>query len=137
MRMPAAEVRLHVTRDHDHRDRVEGRVGDAGRGIRQARTEVREHDAGLAGGARVAVGRVRGNLLVPRGDEPDAALAERIEQADHRVPAQPEHDFDAKPLQVVRHLVRGDARAGRGLGPFDGGLRDCGHGALAGSGCPR
>ena len=81
MRMPAVEVGRDVAGDHDHRDRVERGVGDAGRGVGQARAEVRQHDAGLARGARVAVGGMRRDLLVPRRDEPDAALAERVEEA--------------------------------------------------------
>ena len=72
----------------------------------------------LAGGTRVAIGGVRGNLFMPGRDEPDAALAEGIEQGDDRVAAQPEHDLDAQPLEVLGQQVGGDTGAGgrRGWG---------------------
>ena len=62
---------------------------------------MREQHAGLAGRARVAVGGVRGDLLVARRDEPDPALAERVEERDVRVAAQAEDDLDAEPLEIL------------------------------------
>jgi hypothetical protein len=70
---------------------------------------MREHDAGLAARARVAVGSVRGHLLVPRRHKADAAPAQRIEQRDYRVAAQPEDDLDADSLEVLGELIRRDA----------------------------
>ena len=112
VRMPAVEVRLHVAGDHDHRDRVERGVGDAGRGVGQARTEMGEQHAGLAGRARVAVGGVRRDLFVARADEADAAAAERVEHADHGVAGQPEDHLDAEALEIVGQQVRGESRLG-------------------------
>ena len=43
--------------------------------------EMRQQHADLAGRARVAVGGMRRDLLVPRRDEADPALAERVEEA--------------------------------------------------------
>ena len=80
VRMPAVVVRRHVAGDHDHRNRVERGVGDAGGGIGQARAQMRQQHADLAGRARVAVGGVRRHLLVAGRDEADAALAERVEE---------------------------------------------------------
>ena len=110
MRMPPVVVRLHVAGDDDHRNRIERGVGHAGGRVGQAGPEMRQHDARLAGGARIAVGRVRRDLFVPRRDEPDAALAERVEQRDDRVAAEAEDHLDAEALEVVGQLIRGDAR---------------------------
>ena len=129
MRMPSVEVRLHVAGDHDHRNRIERRVGHAGRRVRQSGPEMRQHDAGLAGGARVAIGGVRRGLLVPGRHEPDAALAERIEHPDDGVPAQAEHHLDAELLEVVGDLVRGDALPGGGGDACHGALVECAHGS--------
>ncbi len=122
VRMASLKVRLHVSGDDDHRDRVERRVGHAGGGVGQARAEMRQHHTGLPGGARIAVGGMRRNLFMSRRDELDPALAERVEQRDHRVTAQTKDHLHAQPLEVVRELVRGDARACSRLGAFHRGL---------------
>ena len=44
VRVLAVVVRRHVAGDHDHRDRVERRVGDTGRRIGEAGAQVRQHD---------------------------------------------------------------------------------------------
>ena len=88
--------------------------------VGQSGTEVRQQHARLAGRARVAVGGVRRDLLVARRDEPDAALAERVEQRDDRVAAQAEDHLDAEALEVLGQQVRGDPRVRRLLGPVDG-----------------
>ena len=108
VRVAAEVVRRHVAGDHDHRDRIERRVGDAGARVGQPRTEVRQQHAGLAGRARVAVGGVGRHLFVARRDEPDAALPERVEQRDDRVPAQAEDHLDAEALEILGQQVRGD-----------------------------
>ena len=82
-------------------------------------------DAGLARRARVAVGGVRGDLLVARRDEADAALAERVEERDDRVAAQPEDHLDAEALEVLGQQVRRDARLGLRLDASDGGCWLC------------
>ena len=66
---------------------------------------MRQHDAGLAGHARVAVGGVRRGLLVTRRDEPDAALAERVEHARSRCGR-----TDRRPPR--RRAARGSRRSG-------------------------
>ena len=111
VRVTAVVVRRDVAGDDDHRNRVERGIGHARRGVREPRAEVAEHHAHLAGRARVAIGRVRGELLVPRRDEPDLALLERVEHPDHRVAAESEDDLDADPLEVLGDQVRGDPRA--------------------------
>ena len=111
MRVTAVKVRLDVAGDHDHRNGIERGVCHAGRGIREARPEMRQHHARLTGDARVAVCGVRGDLLVPGRHKPHPALAERIQHADHGVAAEPEHDLHADLFQVLGHLVGGDARA--------------------------
>ena len=114
--MAAVVMGRNVAGDHNHRDRIERGVGDAGCGIGQARAEMAQHHAGSPGGARVAVGRVRRDLFVAARDEPDAALAERIEHRDVRVAAEAEDDFDAEPLEILHHQVGGDAGRGRAWG---------------------
>jgi hypothetical protein len=123
VRMPAVVVAGNVASDHHHRNRIEGRVGDAGRGVGEAGAEVRHQHPDLARRARVTVGGVRGDLLVPGGDEADLALAERIEESDDGVAAQPEHHLDAEALEIVGEQVRRDARAGCRRDALDGRLR--------------
>ena len=131
VRMAAVEVRLHVAGDHDHRDRVERGVGDAGRGVGQARAQVGEQHARLAGGPGIAVGGVCRDLLVARADVADAAAAQRVEHPDHRVAGQPEHHFDAEPLEIVGEQVGGEARLGRGRQRFRDDVDGCAHGGAS------
>ena len=126
VRVPAVVVGLHVAGDDDHRDRVERGVGDAGGGVGQARAEVRQHDARLARGAGVAVGGVRRHLLVPSADEADAALAQRVEEADDRMAAQPEDHLDAEAFEVLGEQVGRDPRRRRG-GPRHSGVAVLAH----------
>ena len=122
VRVPAVVIGRDVAGDHDHRDRVERRIGHAGCGVGQAGAEVRQHDAGLARRARVAVGGMRGDLLVAGRDEPDAALAERVEKADDGVAAQAEDHLDAEALEVFGQQIRRDACPGSRRGALDRGL---------------
>ena len=82
VRMAAVVMRRHVARDDDHRDRIERGIGDAGRGVGQAR-------ARDASAARPACRR-RARSRRPRAPRPARggvemkrmlALAERVEQA--------------------------------------------------------
>ena len=84
------------------------------RGVGQPGPEMRQQHAGLAGGARVAVGGVRRDLLVTRRDEPDPALPERVEERDDRVAAQAEDHLDAEALEILGQQIRRDARLRRG-----------------------
>ena len=90
MRMPAVVVRRHVAGNDDHRNRIERGVRDTGAGVRQPGSEMREEHTRFTGRARVAVGGVRRDLLVPRRDEADPALAERVEERDDGVAAEAE-----------------------------------------------
>ena len=75
MRMAAVVMRGNVSGNHHHGDRIERGVGNAGGGICQSRTKMREQNARLTRRARVAIGGMRCNLFVPRGDEANLALA--------------------------------------------------------------
>jgi hypothetical protein len=86
-------------------------VATTGDCVHQARTDVGQEYAGLAGGAGVAVGGVRGGLLVPGDDELDGARTDRVEQCDVRVAAGAEDILDAVGLQLGDHRLRpGQAR---------------------------
>ena len=66
----AAEARLgHLAGDHEDGRRRGVRRADPGGRVEQARARDHQRGAELTGGAGVAVGHVRGRLLVPRGDE--------------------------------------------------------------------
>ena len=132
VRMAAEVVRRHVAGNHHHRDRIERGVGDAGGGVGQSGTEMRQQHAGLARRARVAVGGVGRDLLVARRHEADPALSERVEERDDRVPAQAEDHLDAEALEILGQQVRGDPGLGRLLGPIDGVRRSCAHTAIPG-----
>ena len=56
--------RGHLAGDDHHRDRVHVGRGDAGDGIGHARARSDQSHAHVTGGARIAVGRVHGGLLV-------------------------------------------------------------------------
>ena len=115
----AVVVGRHVAGDHDHRDRVQGGVGHAGGGVGQSRPEVREQHARLARGARVAVRGMGGHLLVARGDEPDPALSQRVQEGDHGVPAQAEDHLDPQAFQVFGQQIGRDARLRPARRPID------------------
>ncbi len=107
VRMLAVVVARNVAGDDDHRHRVERGVRHAGGRVGEARTEVRQHDRRLFLRAGVAVGRVRGDLLVPDVDELDLlALLQRGQHRDVRVAAQPEDVLDAARFEVLHQLVR-------------------------------
>ncbi len=86
----------------------------------------------LPDAARVAISGVRGNLLVPRRHEPDAAFPERVEEGDDRVPAQAEDHLDAEALEIFGQQVRSDPGVRRLFGPIDGMRRNCAHTAIPG-----
>ena len=102
----AVIVRRHVAGNDHHRDRVERGVGYPGGGVGQAGREVREQDGGLLGGAGVAVGGVRRNLLVPGVDELDlGALRQGGEDRNIGVPAQPKNVLDTPRFKILDQLV--------------------------------
>ena len=57
---------------------------------------------------------MRRHLFVARRDEPDAALAERVEKRDDGVAAEAEDHLDAEALEILGQQVRRDSRPGRG-----------------------
>ena len=105
VRVATEVVRRHVAGDHDHRDAVEGGVGDAGGAVGEAGTEVAEQHCGSAGDSGVAVGGVGGDLLVPDVDELDRAAGHRREDGDVGVPAQPEDVTDTAALEGADELL--------------------------------
>jgi hypothetical protein len=109
MRVPPLVVRLRIAGKDDHRDGIERRVGDPGGAIRQSGPQVQQQHARLSRRACISIGRVRSHLFVPRGNEPDATLAECVEQRDDRVTAKAEDDLDANLLEIVGELIRGNA----------------------------
>ena len=105
VRMLAVIVRRHIAGDHDHRDRVERGVGHAGGGVGEPRAQVRKKHRCLAGRARVTIGGVGRDLLVPAVDELDLlALRQRRQHSDVGVAAQAENVLDAARLEVADEL---------------------------------
>ena len=70
----ADQMRGHLPGDAHERDRIEQRVGDAGDGVGRARPRGDEHDAGLAGRARIALCRVGRGLFVANEDMLDRGM---------------------------------------------------------------
>src|SRR5438067_11685138 len=65
-----------------------------------------QHDRGPMFRPRIAIGRVRGNLLVPCVDETDAAVRELRQHGDVGVTAKTEHVFDVAVLEIFDELFR-------------------------------
>ena len=63
---------------HDERDRVHVGGGDAGDGVGDARAGGDEHDADLAGRARIGVRRVHRRLLMAHQQVLDRVLLEQL-----------------------------------------------------------
>ena len=61
----ADEVGRHLPGDHDQRNRIAQRIGQAGHRVGGARSGGDQHGADLAGGTCIAFGRVHRALLVP------------------------------------------------------------------------
>jgi len=108
MWMTTVVIRRDIAGDHHHRNRIERGISDARRCIRQSRPQVQHQHARLARRARVSVRRMRRDLLMSSRDKTNLAFPQRIQKSDHRMSAQPEDDFDAEPLQVIRQQIRGD-----------------------------
>jgi hypothetical protein len=96
----------HLPGEHDHRDRIEQRIGDAGDGVGRAGTRGDEHDAGFAGRARIAFGRVRRRLFVADEDVLDCrVLVERVVDGKDRAARIAEHRIDPEVDQRLNHHV--------------------------------
>ena len=91
----------------DVQDRALGaeRRGDAGDGIRAAGTGGRDDAAELAGLARIAVGGVRGDLLVAHVDDADALIDAAVVDVDDVAAAQREDRIHALVLQRLGDQV--------------------------------
>ena len=77
-RVVADEVRRHLAGDADERDGIHQRVGEAGDRVGGAGAGGDEHDADLAGGARIAFGRVHGAAFLADEDVLDLVLLEQL-----------------------------------------------------------
>ena len=121
-RVLAQARRDRLAGEHDHRHRVHHRRQQTGHRYGRARTRGHEHDARLAGGARVAIGHVGGALLVAHQDQLDceSTSASKIGMA-----APPERPKTTSTPSRSRHWisfsapvgtcpVRGQAHAGHG-----------------------
>ena len=134
VRMAPVVVRRHVARDYDHRDGIESGVGDPGRGVGQARTEMGQEHTDFARRPRVAVGGVRGHLLVAGRNVANAALPERVEKPDDRVATQPKDHLDAEPFEIIGQQVGGNPCFRSGRDALDGRLNSYIHSVSFGSG---
>ena len=102
----ADQRRRDLTGQHDHRNGIEQRVGDAGDGIGRAGARGDEYDAGLAGRARIALCRVGCRLFVADEDVLDRrVLVERVIDGKDRAARIAEHRIDPEVDQRLNHHV--------------------------------
>ena len=100
----ADEMGRHLAGDADERDRIHQRIGEAGHRIGGARARGDEHDAGLAGRARIAFGRMGGALLVAHQDVLHLLLLEDLViDRQHRAARIAEHMLDPLVRQRLQH----------------------------------
>ena len=127
-RVGADDVRGHLAGDGDERQRVHLGVGQAGDEVERPGPGGRHHDARLAGGAGVALGREDPPLLVPRQDraDPVAVARQRLVHRHARPAGIGEDDLDAVPHQRLDQNVGpgGRSRGDLGLAIVDGGHGD-------------
>jgi hypothetical protein len=105
----------------NQRDRIHQRVGEAGHGVGGARTRGHQHDAHLAGRARIAFGGMHGRLLVAHQDVAQLVLLEeRVIDREDGAAGIPEDDLDVLVDQGFHQQIG----AGRGglLGLHDNAL---------------
>ena len=91
--------------DEQHRALGAEGVGDAGDGVGGARAGGDDRAAGLAGHARVAVGGVRGDLLMADVDDLDALVDAAVVDVDDVAAAEREDRVDALGLQRLGDQV--------------------------------
>jgi len=116
--------RGHLAGDDHHRDRVHVGGGDAGHGIGHARARRHQRDADVAGGARIAVGRVHGGLLMAHQHVLDGVLlVECVVDVEHRPARVAPHVLHALGLQAAHEDFRTVEFGGRRIA---GGLCRCG-----------
>ncbi len=108
------QARGDVGRDHQHRRARRPRLADRGERVRGAGAGGRQRDAELAGRARVAVGGVRGGLLVADADQPDRRVAQRLPERQVVHAGQAEAHLDAALLEQAQDQLRAGRHAQRG-----------------------
>jgi hypothetical protein len=94
-----------LAREHDHRDRVHERGQQAGDRVGGAWTRGDQHDPGAAGRTRVAVGHVRGALLVAREDQLDLAVDQGVEDRHGCAAGKPEDVLDTVLFQAAHQAL--------------------------------
>ena len=98
----ADEVAAHLAGDGHHRDRVHVGVGDAGDQVGGAGAARGQADADLAGRSGVAVGRVRGALLVAHQDVAQLlGVVEGVVERDRDAAGKAEDDLAALVLESL------------------------------------
>ena len=85
-----------LSRDAHERDAVHVRGGETCDGVCGTRSARHEAHAGLAGGARIAVGHVHAALLVPSQHELERGLWQAVEYVQHRAAGISEQHFSAR-----------------------------------------
>ncbi len=125
-RVGADGVHAHLAGDDDHRNGIHVRVGDRGDHVRGARSGGHDAHADLAGGQRVAFGRMAGGLLVAHQHEAELRIVlDGIVDGQNRAAGNAEDVLDPQILQ------RTDQRFGAGhFFAVDNGLLFSGCGCL-------
>ena len=103
-----------IAGDADHRDGIEHGGGDAGDEVGCAGTAGGHGNAHFAGGARVAVGHVRGALLVADKDVVDGKFAQRIVNGKNCSARVPEYIGYTFAYECRPHDFRAGEPGGRG-----------------------
>jgi hypothetical protein len=116
----ADEMGGHLSGDADERDRIHQRVGEAGDRIGGAGSGGDEQHADLARRARIALGRVRGPLLVSHQNVLHLLLVEKhvVDRKD-RAARIAEQNLDALILQGFDNHFRAGHFLRHGLFPFE------------------
>ena len=98
----------HLAGEHDQRNGIHQRVGEAGDRIGGAGARGHQHHARLAGGAGIAFGGMSGALLVAHQHMGDAIrrLEERVIDRQHRAAGIAENMGDALVLERAHHHLR-------------------------------
>jgi len=97
----------HLARQHDKRDAVHQRVGQARHRVGGTRAGGHEHDAGPAGRARIALGGMDRGLFVAHEDVADVVLLENLViDREHGTAGIAEHDIHALVPEGLNHHFR-------------------------------
>ena len=110
-------VKPRLRRDRQHRVRVQLGVRDAQHQVDRAGSQRREAHAGLAGQRTVRVGHERRTAFVPRRDEPDRGVGERVHHVQVLFAGQPEDVLDTLVLEAFHDQARDGTRGRRAHPP--------------------